>query len=222
MDFDPIQEKREHHLKMLAIMPMVAVLVITGALIWFLLEWIGFDRRNFNPSTDENTLNINYGFGDTAYVFLPMSIICFLVYLIGGSILLSEDIQVDNKVLVLCTAIIPAVLGCVMLLNSGVSFQNHYKVRKSFSDTTKDAAAAKLISEKVPYIDMAIVSLVSGLISIIMFAGILAYYYLVVDKIKDRRPTPQPVKRYVPPDYLARGSARVNPPGVTGRRVRFG
>ncbi len=218
MIFDPVQENRNHHLKMLGLMPMVALTVVIAALIWFLLEWIGFDRRNFNPGTDENTLNINYGFNDTAYVFLPMAIVCFLVYLIGGSILVSEDIQVDNRILTLCTAIIPAVVGCVLLLNSGVSFQNHYKIRDNFSDTAKEAAAAKLISEKVPYIDVAVVSLVTGVISIAIFAGMLAYYYTVVDKIKDKRPTPPPVTRYVPPDYLARGGAQVNPPS---RRVRF-
>ena len=220
MIFDPVQEKRDHHLRMLGLMPMVALVVVIAALIWFILEWVGFDRRNFNPVTDENTLNINYGFNDAAYVFLPMALVCFLVYLIGGSILVSEDIQVDNRVLTLCTAIIPAVIGCVLLLNSGVSFQNHYKIRDSFTDSTKTTAAAKLKSEKVPYIDVAIVSLVTGIVSILIFVGMLVYYYQVVDKIKDKRPTPPPIVRQVPPDYLARGGARVNPP--TGRRVRFG
>lgn len=220
MIYDPVQEKRDHHLKMLGLMPMLALTVVIAGMIWFLLEWVGFDRRNFNPGTDENTLNINYGFDDTAYVFLPMSIVCFLVYLVGGSILVSEDIQVNNRTLTLCTAIIPAVVGCILLLNSGVSFQNHYKVRDSFTDTTKAAAAAKLISEKVPYIDMAVVSLIIGVINIAIFAGMLAYYYLVVDKIKDVKLTPPPVVRSVPPDYLARGGAQVNPPSE--RRVRFG
>lgn len=211
MIFDPIQEKRDHHLKMLGLMPMVALVLVIAALIWFIIELVGFDGRNFNPTTDENTLNINYGFNDSAYVFFPMSIICFLVYLIGGSILMSEDIRVDNRTLTLCTAIIPAITGCILLLNSGVSFQSHYKIRDNFSDSAKEAAAAKLISEKVPYIDVAIVSLIIGIVSIGIFAGMLAYFYLVVDKIKDKRPTPPPQVRSVPPDYLARGDSFIDP-----------
>ena len=220
MNFDPVKEQREHHLKMLGIMSMVAMVVVIAAMVWFFTEWVGFDGRNFNPTTDENTLDINYGFNDTAYVFTPLAVICFIVYLVGGSILLSEDIQVDNKSLVLSTAIIPAVLGCILLLNSGVSFQSYYRSKKTFTDTTKEAAAVNLRAEKVPYLDAAIVSLIPGIVNILIFAAMLAYYYLAVDKIQDKRPAPQSPIRYVPPDYLARGSARVNPPN--SRRVRFG
>ena len=211
MDIDPVIEKRQHHLTILGAMPMVAVVIFAGAIGWFLTEWLRFNRREFNPKGDENTLDINYGFEDTVYVFLPLSIVCFILYLIGGSILVSGDVMVNNKTLTLVISIIPAVLGCVLLLNSGISFQNNDKIKKSYSDSTKKTSASRLKNEKVPYIDTAIVSLITGVVSMIILTGMLIYYYKVIDEIKDRIPTPVPSERYVKPNYLFRKSTTADP-----------
>ena len=212
---DPIQENREHHLRMLGIISIVTMVIVLGMTVWFFLEWSNFNRRNFNPTKDEKTLNIEYGFEDSSYVFMPLSSIAALVYLIGGAILLSSDIQIDHQALVLSMAIIPAVLGCVMLLNSGVSFQSNKSIKKTYNDSAKQSAAIELKNKQVPYIDTAISSLVIGVTEILAFITLLAYFYYMVPKKSPPAP-PVPSQRYVPQNFLQNDARGVNP-----QRVRF-
>jgi len=187
-----------HKFKMVGFSIIASMVVILGLGIWFFLEWFNFTRKNFNPTKDEKTIDIQYGYDDTVYVFIPMVIISFLTYLIAGAILVSEDIQVNNKMLIVSVSIISIIVGSILLLNAGVSFQSNSMINKTYSDTAKQSASTELREKTVPYIDNAFTSLVVGIIEISMFIGLMVCYSVLFKK------KPVPYIPYRSEDYVGK------------------
>lgn len=194
MDF--LEEEREHHLMILGLICMLATLIIISMGVWFFLEWFKLDRKRFDPTSDEQKINIQYGYMDSVYVFIPMLIISFLTYIIGGSILLSSEIKTDHKTLVLCVSIIPAVISIIFFLNAGISFQNSNDVKKNYTDSTKQSSANQLKDKGVPYVETGVTSLIIAIVEVIVMASLLGYFYMRVPEPR-KSPTlpPEPIPK---------------------------
>ena len=70
-------------------------------------------------------------------VFLTIVSISVIVYAICAGVTVSHSEKIDLKASTLSAAIIPGILGMVLFLNGGMSYDAQQKVNKSYEDKDK-------------------------------------------------------------------------------------
>ena len=179
----------------LALIEFISVIVLIGIGIWFVDVWVKWEGKNYDPSIDEGKLDIDYNFQAITVVFAAIVSICILIYMICGSVTASQiNLHYAVRSVTLSVAIIPGVLGVILFLNGGMSYDAQKKINETYDDILKENAKKELRSRNIPYDNLGAASFAAGSIQIVMSIVILCYYYLVVAK---KKPPPPPV--YIPP-----------------------
>lgn len=195
---------------------LLGFFVFAGLCGWFYNEYVKFLNKDFNPSGNEKTLKIDYNFDTIGAVFMAFSTIAIITYLVGGALFFSR-ISVNETALLLSTSIITGICSVILVANGGMSLENHSKIKKNYESGTDDQDAKETLQEKkIPYMDMGISSLVSGIVGILIMITLLSYFYLMYPKPPPSPPPPPPAP--LPPqepDYLGRRNL------VPGKRVTF-
>lgn len=207
----------------LALIEFISVIALIGFGIWFIEEWIKWEGKSFNPTSEENTLNIKYNMQAISSIFLTIVSICVVVYAVCGSVTASHSENINLYSTTLSAAIIPGVLGGVLFLNGGMSYDAQKKVNNTYDNADKQAARNALSSRNIPYDNLGAASFAVGSVQIAMMIVILCYYYLVVAKDKPAPPVyippPKPAPPPVPDNYLE--NDRIVRKGSSIKRVQF-
>lgn len=207
----------------LALIEFISVFAIVAFGAWFVDLWIQWQGKNYNPTTDEKTLGIDYNIQAISTVFFTIVPICIVVYAICAGVTVSHNPNINLYASTLSAAIIPGVLGAVLFLNGGMSYSAQQKVNDDYEDPDKLVAKKALASRSIPYDNLGAASFAAGSIQIAMMIVILCYYYLVVAKVKPAPapvyiPPPPPPKPPVPDNYLENDRIIRKP---STRRVQF-
>ena len=181
-----INEKQQYHYRIIGMIELFSAAIVISMGIWFFTDYFRHNVKSYDPNSDEKIIDINYGYEDSSYLFIPLFVISFITYVVGGTIFLSSHgpgkITHNYSALTWSTSLITGVIGLALLISGTISIQDYNKVHKTYTESDKQTAADKLKSEKVPYKTNGITSLVSGIVQILMMILIIVYYYKVVPR----------------------------------------
>jgi len=203
----------------LGALELIGMAVFLGMSIWFYIFYSDFTIKNYDPRLEETVLGITYDFDAITVVFIAFSLISFITYTVGGALFLMKKgpgMNVNHKTLLLSTSIITGILSIGLIANGILSLENNSKIKKTYDDEEKQIARDLLKFSQVPYTELGITSLVSGVVGLILMITLISYFYIMLPKPP---PQPVPVKKQPTvvkqgPDFLKRG--KIKPDRTSG------
>jgi small-conductance mechanosensitive channel len=199
---------RHHHLA-LGGLEMLGMFIVIGFSSWFFYAYVGFINKNYNPNGDEKKIGIKYDLDGIAVPFIVFLAISFIVYLVGSALFFADKGvmtggNINYKYTLLATSIITALMGLGMIIDSGLGFASYKKLTENYSTNEQQNARNTLRSNGVPYLDISIAALITGILQILLMVALVTYYFTHIKEeeeasILSPEPAPPPVKK----NYLA-------------------